>query len=158
MQNMLNSPAIQATIHLIMISVFGLIYYRSIRRYILYSGEYNENKIETCKLGKFHLKIRFINMVFIIIWAIPLVIYPIVILANIMQFWGVILIGFQPVVIVPILFGISTTTYPLTIVLSFGQNLKKRNTHLMLSVIPLIHIVLILLTFSFWNVMEPFLM
>lgn len=98
---------------------------------------------------------KIISIILFIIGGLPLLIYPFVMLANIMSLAGFAEYGNKNIsLVIFVLFLISTSTYPLTYIVCLLSFFKKGIGKIIIPIIPLLHILLIVLLYNLWNIVE----
>jgi hypothetical protein len=95
---------------------------------------------------------RFWSLLFLIIGAVPLLVYPFVIIANIMQLAAG-PSGEENILLIVIvkLFIVCTSTYLLTYLICLVSYIRKKSRRLLFSLIPLIHLAIAWLLFILWE-------
>ncbi len=91
------------------------------------------------------IKKRTVNKVLLILGALPLLVYPMAMMANMMAIAALFMSENISSTILMLLFVIFTSSYLLTYLTCFVLYFKKRDETILISVIPLIHIAVILL-------------
>ena len=102
------------------------------------------------KISRFKVKKRLVNKVLLFIGAFPLLLYPLVTVANIMtlaalEFSNSILAS------VTILFVLFTGSYILTYIIGFALYFSQKDKTILFSLIPLMHQLAILLIVSIFR-------
>lgn len=100
------------------------------------------------------MKKRTINTIGFIAGGIPLLMYPFVLIANIMQLAGVSTNENVFIKIIISLFIFSSSTYLLTYIVCLVVYIIKRNKNNLISLIPLAQIVFTVILFFIWMVID----
>ena len=96
------------------------------------------------------MKKRTINTIGFIVGGIPLLLYPFVVMANIMQLAGVSNNENVFMTLIVNLFIFSSSTYLLTYIVCLVIYIIKRNKDNLISLIPLAQIVITVILFCMW--------
>ncbi|WP_138495862.1 hypothetical protein [Paenibacillus pinistramenti] len=91
-----------------------------------------------------------VNVILFILSGLPLLAYPLVLIANLMQVAGDAAGADFYKLIVVYLFVFLSTTYILTYLISLIVHLVRRNKQRLTSVIPVVHLALTVIVFLLW--------
>lgn len=123
--------------------------------YVRTKGKSNSDKTKCdlsakpiLKIGNIEVKIRTINKILLIIGGIPLLVYPFILLANVMMLAALFNGADIYSIIMSLLFVALTSSYLLTYILCWIFYFQKRDKSIFISTIPLIHVTVIIIVIS----------